>query len=200
MQQHNSAVIMLCGGEITPQTEWRSGARIDFAVELAVRNGTYLMVSSGISGHTTDLNARPESHIYIEELRRRYPAFPLERLLVEDFSRDTVGNVYFSLQVLKAVLQDEASVTWVSNEFHKNRLMFIIEKVVDMVGSFKGWSNTVKVVPDTEEKFGKGIELESAERASLARFKKDLEIAKNVEELLFCFHDFYSIKRILLCS
>ena len=78
-------------------------------MKLAVEGKSYLLVSSGVSGHQKNADTCPEAHLYIRELVRRYPAFPKGRLPVEDFSRDTVGNVYFSPQVLNSVLADNAT-------------------------------------------------------------------------------------------
>jgi hypothetical protein len=196
MNQPNSAVVLLCGGAINTETEWRSGARIDLAVRLASERESYLLVSSGVSGHQENADACPESHLYIQELVRRFPAFPKDRLLVEDFSRDTVGNVYFSLQVLRSVLASVATVVWVSNLFHKRRLTSIVSRLTQLENDRGSWRHEFVCVPNLDDKADYLRQLSKDERASQARFENDLQNAKSIEKLLFGFHDFYSIDRL----
>lgn len=196
MKQTNSAVVLLCGGKISPASEWRSGARIDLAVKLACEHGSFLLVSSGVSGHEKNIHACPEAHLYIQELVRRYPEFSKRRLLVEDFSRDTVGNVYFSLQVLRSVLGENATVHWVSNSFHKQRLASIVSRHVQLKHGHGSWHHQFACVPDIDGQADLIEEIYSNELASQTRFENDLRDANSVENLLFRHHDFYSIKKL----
>ena len=193
MDDSNLAVVLLCGGPIAADSEWRTVARIDFAVELALKLDGYLLVSSGVSGHEVDVAARPESHLYIQELTRRYSEFPRARLFVEDFSRDTVGNVYFSVQVLKAVLRPKARVIWVSSKFHSDRLRVIVAAIEGGTD----WTHEVASVTKSPPSQELLVHLEEIERASIERFTDDLMLSTGIEELLFCRHDFYSVDRLL---
>ena len=196
MNQPKSAVVLLCGGAITPETEWRSGARIDQAVKLAAERKSFLLVSSGVSGHQKKADTCPEAHLYIQELVHRYPAFPKERLLVEDFSRDTVGNVYFGLQVLKSVLVGDANVVWVSNHFHERRLASIVSRLGQSENGRGSWRHEIACVPDLGAPADQLWKLSKDERESHARFENDLYEAGSIEKLLFGLHDFYSIDRL----
>ena len=53
---------------------------------------------------------------------------------------------------------------------------------------------SVEAVPDED---GLLQTIECEEEKSLSRFEADLKLSKNLEELLFCRHDFYRVNRFL---
>lgn len=190
-QALSSAVVLLCGGTISAETQWRSGARIEAAVRLASsRPGGCLLVSSGVSGHA-DCHGRPEAHRYAEVIRAAYPDLPSGHLLVEDMSRDTVGNVYFSLTILRLLLATRAQVQWVTNAFHLDRVLAIVRWMEP--GS--AFTHRGVAVPDCTP--GPLLsQLCRGEADSLRRFEQDARASASPEELLFLHHDFYRVDRL----
>lgn len=184
-----SCVILLCGGIINKHNYWRSGERIFAAVnQFKSLENSCLLISSGISGHLK-YGAKPESHVYYDYICKYYNEVSCDRIFIEDMSRDSVGNVFFSLTIAKLLLLKGASFFWVSNDFHMERIETIVSSLSD-----GGFIHNFVAVPS-----GCGIEslnkLKADERSSQERFKRDWAEVRSPEELLFLRHDFYRADR-----
>jgi hypothetical protein len=183
--------VLLCGGAISPETNWRSGARIGAAVnQVRSCQGACLLISSGVPGHG-EPSDRPEAHRYFEAIRESYPDLPAEQVLVEDLSRDTVGNVYFSLGILRVLVAPGIQVDWVTNAFHLDRVLAIV-RWLDPGQFFEHCGVAVPdCVPDAVL-----AKLCWDELSSLRRFERDACASSSPEELLFLHHDFYRADRL----
>lgn len=185
----SQAVVLLCGGVIDDENAWRSSARVTKAVELIEKNDeSCLLITSGISGHI-GFKGEPESHCYLAYLQDKFPSVCSSRVFIEDLSRDTVGNVYFSLKILKLLIAGSSRVTWVTNGFHADRLNTIV-RCLDQSGFF---NHELGLVKDLDS--GRMMTLLDEETESKQRFLADLSMSCSNEALLFLHHNFYRIDR-----
>ena len=185
------AVVLICGGVISDESAWRSSARVLKAIELMEKDDeNCLLITGGRSGRSAFTEV-PESHLYLDYLRNTSSSICTSRVFVEDFSRDSVGNVYFSLEILRLVLARSSRVTWVTNEFHADRLTTIV-RCFDRSNYF---DHQFELVRDAN--LALMANLLSNECKSKERFLKDFYSSSSPEALLYLNHDFYRIDRVM---
>ena len=188
---HTHAVVLLCGGAINSANAWRSSARVAKAIELIEKDDeSCLLITSGISGHI-GFAEEPESHLYRNYLCDMCPGDVSKRVYIEDLSRDTVGNVYFSLKILKLLVLEGSRVIWITNVFHAERLRTII-RCMDQSDYF---NHQFELVADLDSELI--FQLRAEEFESKGRFLKDFSAAASPEALIFLYHDFYKINRLV---
>ena len=114
-----------------------------------------------------------------------------KNIFIEDLSRDTVGNVFFSSIALRNILNKNSQLIWVSNDFHLNRIEIIVKACAPYITS----QNLYAGAPDHVSSDVMGRILKD-ECNSLARFQHDLLNSSSIEELIFLKYDLYSIRRL----
>ena len=194
-------VVVLCGGEFTFRDAWRTTARIEAGCSLAEASDCSLLISSGVSGHRLKAGKRPvwpESWAYAQIAVNHF-GFVSQNISLEDVSRDTVGNVLFSLLGLKSLnLPPDASVVWVTNTFHTSRLAEIIRYFEEALSA--KFQSSVFEVSDAEKLSTdpEGYQrLLDEEAHSLEAFRESFSGEAKISgvlDTLLTSHPFYSVK------
>lgn len=187
----DKAIVLLCGGYLDDNNnKWRTVARLELALQEFIKHkDACLLISSGISGHAKS-GSRPEAHVYYEFMQRNYKHLDFSRIFVEDISRDTVGNVFFSLSILKFFLKNNSTVLWVTNNFHVKRL----GKIINFYPKEFLFAANYVVAPDNLS-LSVMKQIDAYEINSCNRFICDASGCANLEELIFVKHDFYAANR-----
>lgn len=197
MNRIDKIILCLCGGHLDDpgSVKWRTVERLK-TVDRILRSEEEdfaVLFSAGISGHKSPspnvYDIEPESWSYAEWLSQRVgDRIPI---YVEDMSRDTVGNIFFSFSWL-AFLGFRGQLWIVTNKFHMPRVKEISAKFEHFIPNAH-----FKFVEVADGASGAELSLlEQQEIMSLKAFSRDI-IPHSLEFKFFSHHIFYQCRRWL---
>jgi hypothetical protein len=141
--------IVIPGGGVDSNgspSAWVS-ARLDRAIEMASLTSYFLVLSRGtthrpplLDKHSFPIDEASASAAYLIERN-----IPSHKILIENWSLDTIGNAYFARQCILEPME-LYRLAIITNDFHMNRTKLIFDWVFSLTNSIKDRCEKYQIV------------------------------------------------------
>lgn len=179
-------------------------ARLDCAIDMASSTNFFLVLSRGTTHRppVLDSNAFPidEASASADYLIQRN--IPADKILVENWSLDTIGNAYFARQCILEPMQLRRLAV-ITNEFHMERTKLIFDWICSLTDDERNPSNQYQI--DYKSVINNGMNDEQLtariekERSSCEDLKLKIQRINNLSRLaqfLYVEHGAYQAKKL----